>query len=476
MLRDRGITMLTEISKGRQRYPSGEWNVSSRSSLPCLVMNQRAPYCTPYRRLASVIKLPCSTGANGMSIRAFRSVVALVLLLGEGYPVAVADCSQRHNVTAFGKVDTKARQIDQAHSSAFITEIDARYLRARIVVSAPSNCAWSLTVRDEYLRPVQTFSAIDFQPTAVVWTSRVNGSQLVAELHGCDANTGPSLTISRVLWMPTKTVLGPDAYYSLKSFGMPDWKELYVESPIRASDPARLETGDAVGILVLSTDKGAWSCSGFMLTGTLFLTNYHCGANEDLGPQPGDYWNGETIHNAILDTSWDTDEISREFLVSSVEQADPVLDFAVLRVRPLGATAPISVGILADWIPAQGDSLYTIHHPLGMRKTYSGACGVKAVCFPNRKQPTRKTDFTHDCDTEPGSSGAPVFDKYGEIVGVHHLQYDFDKACRVTSENKAIAMREILAALKSDIKTQLLIHETPPGGGSTPAVTCSSDH
>jgi hypothetical protein len=394
-----------------------------------------------------------------MTCRATRVVVALLLCINNLSPLAQADCSQKRKVTDFGKVDTEIRRIDRSHAQAFVSEPEARYVRARLVLDTQAGCAWSLTVRDQDLRPVQTLAAADFRSTSVVWTVRVSGPALTVELHDCPGNSGPSLSVNRVIWMPATTVLGPEAFYSLKTFAMPDWKELYVASPIRKSDPAKVEMGDVVGILVLNTDKGAWSCSGFMVSDTLFLTNWHCGANEDQAPQAQDYWSQDIVHDAILDTSWDTDEVSREFLVSAVEQEDPDLDFAVLRVHPLGAPEPVAVGTLADWVPTRADSLYTIHHPLGMRKTYSGACSVKSVSFPNWKQPARLTDFTHDCDTEGGSSGAPLFNKNGEIVGVHHLQYDFDAACRVTSENKAIAMREILNALKPALKNGLLIHE-----------------
>jgi hypothetical protein len=394
-----------------------------------------------------------------MTMRISRVILSVCLCINSLSPSLPADCSQQRTVTSFGKLDTTIRRLDPTHPQSFIPESDARYLRARLVVDTPSNCAWSLTIRDQYLHPVQTLAASDFQATSVSWTSRVYGPKLTIELHTCAGNAGPSLTVNRVIWMPSTVRLGPNAFYSLKSFDGPDWKELYEESSIRTTDPQRVETGDAVGILVLSTENGAWSCSGFMVTDTLFLTNWHCGANEDQAPPQEDYWNKEIVHDAIIDLSWDTNGISREFLVSSVEQADINLDFAILRVRPVGTPSPVNIGILADWLPAPGDTLYTIHHPLGMRKTYSGSCNARTVPFPNWKQPPRSTDFTHDCDTEAGSSGAPLFNTTGEIVGVHHLPYDFDGACRVTSENKGISTHEILAVLKPELKTGLTIHE-----------------
>ena len=139
-----------------------------------------------------------------------------------------ADCSQKKKVTDFGKVDTEVRRINRDHPQAFVSEPEARYVRARLVLDTQAVCAWSLTIRDQDLRPVQTLAASDFGPTSVVWTSRVRGPALTVELHNCPGNSGPLLTVNRVIWMPATTVLGPDAYYSLKTFAVPDWTELYL--------------------------------------------------------------------------------------------------------------------------------------------------------------------------------------------------------------------------------------------------------
>jgi hypothetical protein len=382
-------------------------------------------------------------------------------------PFSLADCTQKQLVTSFGNFDSQSTQINRARPKRPIAEPGARYLRARIHADSLPTCNWFITIRDQDLIPVQTLGPSDFLDTSFSWTVRVTGPLMNVELHDCSSAVVPSFTVDRVIWMPQKIPLGEAAYYSLKVYATPDWKELYKESDIGNTHPERVIAGDSVGILISSTDKVAWSCSGFMLTDSLFITNWHCGSDKD--PQDphttkadkADFWNAETLHNAILNISWDADGIDREFLVSGVEQADDVLDFAILRVRPVGAKSPVAVGILADWSPGRGTQLYTIHHPLGMQKTYSGSCNLKNASFVNWINPAKQTDFTHDCDTEIGSSGAPLFNQEGEIVGIHHLPYDFDATCRITSENKAVAMSEILKVLKPSLKNGLVIHEAP---------------
>ena len=52
------------------------------------------------------------------------------------------------------------------------------------------------------------------------------------------------------------------------------------------------------------------------------------------------------------------------------------------------------------------------------------------------------TDFTHTCDSAGGSSGAPVFDAEGHLVGLHH--YGFAEAqVQEWTENRAVRLERI---------------------------------
>lgn len=315
-------------------------------------------------------------------------------------------------------------------------------------------------VRDERLRPTQTLGPEDFVASQFMWTNLVEGSGVTIEMRACSSEPLMTVAIDRLVSMPAT------ANDSRKTPDARDWKELYDKSGLLEKEPARLVAGDGVGLLMISSDSplAAWTCSGFMLTDTLFITNWHCGApseNPRTAPEK-DFWTEEAFQNAIVDLSWDTGHLSREFQVIKVEQTSKLLDFAILRVKPLGKQSPVPVGTLANWAPSTGDHVFVIHHPLAMKKQYSAACRVgigMPHLFENWVDSTRSTDFTHDCTTDGGSSGAPVFNKDGEIIGLHHLGYEFDPdSCEILSENKALSISEFLKAVKPELLKGVVIH------------------
>jgi V8-like Glu-specific endopeptidase len=79
--------------------------------------------------------------------------------------------------------------------------------------------------------------------------------------------------------------------------------------------------------------------------------------------------------------------------------------------------------------------LIVIQHPGGEPKQVSFiACEAIQDLVDGRGT---ETDFTHTCDTAGGSSGAPVFDQEGRLVGLHH--YGFAEGqIKKWSENRAV--------------------------------------
>jgi V8-like Glu-specific endopeptidase len=58
----------------------------------------------------------------------------------------------------------------------------------------------------------------------------------------------------------------------------------------------------------------------------------------------------------------------------------------------------------------------------------------------------QKSDIAHTCDTEHGSSGSPLLNLAGSVVGLHHFGVAEGP---YWNENRAVRMAEILKNLKN---------------------------
>jgi hypothetical protein len=246
-------------------------------------------------------------------------------------------------------------------------------------------------------------------------------------------------------------------YYSI-SGSAPLYRDLYADPT-----PTNLRRlGDTVGVLLGSFGRASWVCSGVMIAEDLFLTNWHCGGPGSVpGAAPGSrvrfpdggYWSQDVIRDAIVDLSWDGDPISREVEPFEVVAKDKALDFALLRVRPLDDRGPIAAAPIRAASVTAGETLMIIHHPEGHPKRITEqSCAAVDAAWPGWSAASDDSDFTHVCDTEGGSSGAPILDAQGRVVGLHHLGFELDPTtCSPTlTKNRGVHIVRIVEALRRD--------------------------
>ncbi|WFE56376.1 DNA/RNA non-specific endonuclease [Micromonospora sp. WMMD712] len=150
--------------------------------------------------------------------------------------------------------------------------------------------------------------------------------------------------------------------------------------------------------------------TGSMVTAELLLTNHHVLPDEDVAAQSGiefDYQDGPDgtplpLRAFALDPG-------RFFL------ADAELDFALVAV----AGAPAELGpfgfnrlIESEGKAIVGDFVSIVQHPCG---------GKKQVALRENRVVDVVDSFLHyETDTQPGSSGSPVFNDQWEVVALHH--------------------------------------------------------
>jgi hypothetical protein len=330
-----------------------------------------------------------------------------------------------------------------------VAQAGARYIRIQVEFSVPPDCDWFLSVRDRDYRLMQTFGRENVSGPSSRWTARIPGDRALFDVQACRDGRQPTVVLTGYIWMPSEST---STYYSVQSEGQPRWQKL------TEADSAHRRSGDFTGLLMGSFVRQAWSCTGVMIAPDLFLTNWHCGgpnrvrsalANGAADTPTALYWSRAIWEDMLIDLSWDGDVLSRELAVTGVAAVDESLDYAVLRVAPLDRLGPIRPAAIADRPVQANEPLRLVHHPSGWVKHISANCQVADAAWVGWRNPGQRTEFTHRCDTEAGSSGAPVLDAGNRLIGLHHLGFDYDSSsCRALDRmNKAIPIARILSDL-----------------------------
>ena len=162
----------------------------------------------------------------------------------------------------------------------------------------------------------------------------------------------------------------------------------------------------AVCLMRVENQFGSFFGTGFRISENLVLTNHHV-----LFPKK------RLATQVRADFGFDVDPDGKSLGVASLlgdaativgEEAD---DWAVVKVQ----------GMLPDWpalsldaakAPAVGDATYILQHPGGQQKRLGYVRNTISDVAPGV--------IRYLTDTEPGSSGAPVFDESGLVIGLHH--------------------------------------------------------
>ena len=140
---------------------------------------------------------------------------------------------------------------------------------------------------------------------------------------------------------------------------------------------------------------------------------------------------------------------SGESYDAKVIGSDKDYDIAVLKIDVAGAT-PVVLGNSSKL--AIGESVAAVGNPLG-ELTFSMTEGI--VSCVNRAINVDGTPFNMiqvDCSINPGNSGGPLFNSYGEVVGIVSAKYSSYSNTTVEGIGFAIPINDVVSLVK-DIMT-----------------------
>ena len=368
-----------------------------------------------------------------------RAAVFVALLGAAQLGTADTQCGPELRRSSLGKLVQQGKDINNA---PFLPHRGMRFLRPRLQLLSDTDQPWTLVVRAGDGRPIQNIDRATVPLNKSFWTLRVPGEMVRFDLIAGEQK--PKIELVEYVAMPSQS---KNTFYSIvKDESRPT--NLYA-----AKMPVGL--GDPVGMLVAnapsSTAATSWCCSGFALTDKLFITNWHCGAE---GVQPENAWGDDVSASALIDFSWDGDDRPNDYRIMRVAAQSQKLDYAILEIAPLSGAQGVRPAALRFTKPNEGEDLQVVQHPACQTKQISQSCTVRKADGTGVHG-----EFYHDCGTHPGSSGSPVYDDAGLVVGLHHDGQAFDEKCQPKdSVNRAITMVDILADLEHqapDIATSI---------------------
>ncbi|WP_210211515.1 SUMF1/EgtB/PvdO family nonheme iron enzyme, partial [Azospirillum griseum] len=189
-------------------------------------------------------------------------------------------------------------------------------------------------------------------------------------------------------------------------------------------------------------DGKTGSCTASIISRDYILTNHHCVPGKDEASRP--------VRALLLMNYYDetrSDETVRYDVDIRPVETSQWPDYSILRVagNPAARFGALTLPVTA---PLPSEPLIMFHHPLGQPMVLSAkGCRVGARPIDGDGQ------LIHYCDTDQGSSGAPILDMNGSrLIGLHYAGN--------TGFNLAVPM--VRLRQQSVILAQLFPDQSPP--------------
>ena len=275
------------------------------------------------------------------------------------------------------------------------------YLRIHLTDIRTTGDNFALTITNRVGKAVSILTRTELADLDESWTDVIRGSYALLTLT---APIRPRLSFridgfvfqarSRVLL----SIIDPDDRMHVADY---------------ADDAVISHAASSVAKLSYIKNMRPYVCSGFLIADDLLMTNQHCVSDQAVC---------ETTV-AIFGYQFDTEghlPPGRQHRCLSVEDTSYERDVAVLKLAGAPGKEWGQLQFAAK-DPVDKEELIMIQHPAGQPKQVSRKDCV--VFEPSADGRGKDTDFAHGCDTLSGSSGSPVLNIRGQVVGLHHYGF-----------------------------------------------------
>jgi len=324
---------------------------------------------------------------------------------------------------------TAARAQVQRSGSSFI-----RLRLASIVDGGGGD--FRVSLKDADFQERASYRRADLDGQQELWTALIPFDTAVIEVTAVDPANPPriSFVVDQLMYESRGAKV-----LSISGRDQRRWLIEYKE------DTALQKAAASVAKLVFVRDGGGFTCTGFMVSDSLMLTNRHCISTA------AECRTAQAIFGFELDEKNRLRAGPQHACQEVVKVGGPELDFALLRLAGAPGRADRSGKLVlkAD-THTEGAKLVMVQHPYGEAKQVSrDDCLIKTVAAPSYES-SRETDFGHTCDTLNGSSGSPMLNEKMEVIGLHHLGFDLSSR-RWGRENRAVSIRFILPLIEASL-------------------------
>ena len=221
---------------------------------------------------------------------------------------------------------------------------------------------------------------------------------------------------------------------------------------------------------------GYWWGTGFLVSNSLFMTNNHVVPNEDIGSKAKVQFNYQLDHDGtpLQTDTYDGDPESFFYTNSS-------LDFTIMKLKAHRR-------FILPWRVLQREQVMEAEDLIAVQRSYSDLMATfyryshagdtwghidlrdnimalervniiqhpstryKEICLHDNKLTYIYTNVVrYRTDTEPGSSGSPVFDNTWDIIAIHHAAGSRDAAGNWIN-NEGIRIDRIIDDLQNSLR------------------------